>query len=65
MDDELRQTDDPAQAGRLIEIGDNRHGTLRTPEGRLVAVAQQGEDTVAAAQKRQQPPSNITTTDDQ
>ena len=53
MDDQLRQSDDPAQAGRPVEIGDDRNGAFPAPKGSLIVVAQQSEYTVTTAEKRQ------------
>lgn len=56
---------EPAEAGPVVEVAGERHGTGGAPAGMLARVAQQGEDAETPDEAGQRPPGNITATDDQ
>lgn len=65
MYDDIRQTGNPQQAAWLIEIGNDRSCTSRTPSGALVRVAYQSENPVMTEQAGEHPACNVTAADDQ
>ncbi len=65
MNDQLRQTDDPPEAGWPVEVGDDRYGTVLTPESTLSRITQQGKHAVTTAKPRQQPLSDVSASDNQ
>ena len=65
MQDVVGEAADSMQAGRMVEVGDERHRPGVAPARRLQRITQQGEYAVAVAQSGQGPPGNVAAADDQ
>lgn len=59
------ETAQTTQAGRIVEIGGQRHGARRTPAGGARGVADHGVDAVTAKQLREDAAGDIASADNQ
>jgi len=65
MNHDVGQTGDAPQTGWLIEVGQHRSSAMFAPEGTLLAITDQREDTIMAKQTRQHAACDVTATNDQ
>ncbi len=65
MHHEIGQSSQSPQASWLIEVGDDRSGTLFAPECALLAIAHQRQDAVVAEQMGEHATRHVTATNDQ
>lgn len=65
MQNNVGKSGNTSQAGRMIEVGNNRVCSLVAPERALRRVAQQGEDLIVAKQTRQGAAGNVSAPNDQ
>lgn len=65
MNDEVGEARDAAQAGTVVEVGEHRRRTGRTPDCSTRRVAQQGEDAEASGEAGQDAAGDIAATDNQ
>ena len=65
MDDQIGQAGKPGQTGAVVEVGDQRNGTGRTPFPGTRGVAQDGMNAVAAGKMGEHAAGNVSAADNQ
>jgi len=65
MQDQIGQTSQPRQAGRVVEVGEQRPSPGGTPGGGPAGIAQQGVDAVALGKAGENAAGHVPAANDQ